>query len=84
MPKFEIGDKVTISPEATIMRRDARGKKGVVKWVIGGLPTTPLVELAEGQDIPEQEQPLMLYEVALDDSDVIVEAAESDLIAEQQ
>jgi hypothetical protein len=84
MPKFGIGDKVTISPEATIMRRDARGKKGVVKSVIGGVPTTPLVELAEGQDIPEQEQPLMLYEVALDDSDIIVEAAESDLVAEQQ
>ena len=55
-----------------------------MKRVIGGVPTTPLVELAEGQDIPEQEQPLMLYEVALDDSDIIVEAAESDLVAEQQ
>jgi hypothetical protein len=84
MPKFEIGDRVTISPEAIIMRRDAKGKKGTIKRVIGGVPTTPLVELAEGQDIPEQEQPLMFYEVALDDSDVVVEAAESDLIVEQQ
>jgi hypothetical protein len=84
MPKFQVGDQVTISSEATIMRREAKGKQGVVKKVIGGVPTTPLVELAEGQDIPDPDQPLMFYEVVLYDPDITVEVAESDLIAEQQ
>jgi hypothetical protein len=83
MPKFEIGDKVTISPEATIMRRDARGKQRVIKSVLT-VPFTPLTELSAGQDIPDPDQQVIIYEVALNDSGITVEAAESDLIAEQQ
>ena len=83
MPKFEIGDKVTISPEATIMRRDARGKQGVIKSVLT-VPFTPLTELSTDQDIPDPDQQVIIYEVAINDSGITVEAAESDLIAEQQ
>jgi hypothetical protein len=48
------------------------------------VPFTPLTEVSGGQDIPDPDQQVVIYEIALNDSDIIVEAAESDLIAEQQ